>query len=166
MNIKRLIALALCLMCLSLCAIAEEQPVPAPDFTVLDAEGNQVRLSDLMNGKPMVLNFWASWCPPCVGELPHFEAAAKQYEGEVVFMMINLTDGVTETYDGAKEFIASNGYTFPSYFDTLGEGMSLFVGQYVPITWFVNADGTLLGYMEGAMDADTLEQCIQLALGN
>lgn len=63
-------------------APAQEEAPAAPDFTVLDTDGQEVRLSD-MQGTPVVLNFWASWCPPCKSEMPDFEEASKTYEGKV-----------------------------------------------------------------------------------
>ena len=66
------------------------QPVLAPDFTVYDGAGNEVRLSDYL-GKPVVLNFWASWCGPCRMEMPHFQEKQLELEGEVQFLMVNVT---------------------------------------------------------------------------
>ena len=63
---------------------------PAPDFTVYDADGGEVTLAGLMEaGKPAVLNFWASTCPPCRSEMPDFEAAFQKYGGEVQFIMVD-----------------------------------------------------------------------------
>ena len=93
-------------------APAQEEAPAAPDFTVLDTDGQEVRLSD-MQGTPVVLNFWASWCPPCKSEMPDFEEASKTYEGKVAFMMVNLTDGGRETVDTAKAYIEEQGYTSP-----------------------------------------------------
>ena len=73
----------------------------APDFTVLDANGKRIRLSDNF-GKPIVINFWATWCPPCKRELPDFDKLCKEYGDKVVFMMVNLTDGRRDTVDGTK----------------------------------------------------------------
>ena len=82
-----------------------EPDIAAPDFTVLDREGNPVKLSDFA-GKPVVLNFWASWCGPCKSEMPDFQEAYEKYDGEVVFIMVNCTDGSRETMDTAMEFIS------------------------------------------------------------
>ena len=68
----------------------ESNGTPAPDITVLNSDGEEVKLSDFF-GKPIVLNFWASWCPPCKAELPDFDEACKAYEGKVTFLMINPT---------------------------------------------------------------------------
>ena len=164
MKLSRLFALLLALMLCMGCIAQAEADDKAPDITVVDADGNEVKLSDCLTGLPVVMNVWASWCPPCVAELEHFEKAVQEYEGRLAFMMVNLTDGEYETVEGAKAFIDQNGYTFPLYFDVLGEVSGTYVGQYIPITWFFNADGTVLGYYEGGMDEDTLQYCLNLLL--
>lgn len=80
----------------------------APDFPVLDADGNTVRLSDMF-GKPVVINFWATWCPPCKRELPDFDRLCREYGDRVVFMMVNLTDGRRDTVDGTKNLFRRKG---------------------------------------------------------
>ena len=85
---------------------ASPTTVKAPDFTVLDASGNEVHLSDFV-GKPVVLNFWASWCPPCKSEMPDFEAVYQACGNDVQFLMVNLTDGNQETLTSAKAYIDS-----------------------------------------------------------
>ena len=96
---------------------SEEELTPAPDFTVYDFQGNEVSLSDF-RGKPVVLNFWASWCGPCKREMPDFESIYQELGEDVEFMMVNVTDGSRETRDSAAEFIAGEGYTFPVYYDS------------------------------------------------
>ena len=93
------------------------QPIEhlAPDFTVYDANGNPVKLSDFI-GKPVVLNFWASWCPPCKSEMPDFQEVYQELGGQVQFLMVNTT--VSDTMADAKAFIQSMGYTFPVFYDT------------------------------------------------
>ena len=71
-----------------------------PDFTVVDEEGNPVSLSDFF-GKPIILNFWASWCGPCKSEMPDFEEAYLEYGDVIQFLMVNCTDGSRETVEGA-----------------------------------------------------------------
>ena len=94
-----------------------EQEQEAPDFTVYDAEGREVRLSDYF-GKPIVLNFWASWCGPCKMEMPDFQEKYLELEGEVHFLMVNMTDGARETVETATAFLAESGFTFPVLFDS------------------------------------------------
>ncbi len=134
---------------------------PAYDFTVYNKEGNPVRLSD-MKGTPVVLNFWASWCPPCKAEMPDFDEIAKQYEGKVAFMMVNLTDGQSETQASAQAFIDSMGYTFPVYFDTTSEAAYTYGIQSIPTTFFIDAEGYFVAYSEGSMDGATLLRGISM----
>ncbi|MBQ8509115.1 MAG: TlpA family protein disulfide reductase [Clostridia bacterium] len=136
----------------------------APDFTVKDGDGNEVKLSDF-EGKPVILNFWATWCGPCTSELPHFNEAYAEYADEVAFLMINLTDGSRETIDGVKEFIADNEYTFPVYYDTTLSAASTYGAYSIPLTVLVDADGMLLGGQVGALSAETLEAYIQYLTG-
>ena len=136
----------------------------APDFTVLDGEGNQVKLSDFF-GKPIVLNFWASWCPPCKAELPDFEEACKKYDGRVTFLMVNLTDNQRETVDIAKSFIQSEGYTFPVYYDTAYEAATVYGVRSIPQTYFISAEGEPVAYATGMISAAQLEQGIGMIYG-
>ncbi len=136
----------------------------APDFTVIDTDGNPVRLSDLRD-KPVVLNFWASWCPPCKAEMPDFEEVYKDYGDRVHFMIVNLTDGTRETVDTAKAYVAGQGYTFPVYFDTTMDAANTYRVSSIPTTYFVNADGTLRSYASGMLDGETLEKELRAMLG-
>lgn len=137
----------------------EHEAELAPDFTVYDAEGNPVKLSD-MRGTPVVLNFWASWCPPCKAEMPDFDEICKEYEGKVTFMMVNLTDGQSETQESAQSFIDSMGYTFPVYFDKDSDAAYKYGIQSIPTTFFIDAEGYAIAYYSGAMSGDTLRQGI------
>ena len=133
---------------------------PAPDFTVIDKNGNEVKLSSL-RGKPVVVNFWASWCYYCKVEMPDFEKVYKEYGDEVVFMMVNMTDS-SETVDVAKKFIDSNGYTFPVYFDTKSEAAIAYSVTGLPATYLIGANGDLVAHAPGAIDAATLREGISL----
>ena len=134
----------------------------APDFTVYDAAGKAVRLSDL-KGKPVIFNFWASWCGPCKSEMPEFEAAFKQYGDQIQFMMINLTYG-SETRSAADSFISSSGYTFPVYYDTDGGASGTYGVSAIPTTYFVNAKGELIARGVGALDGASLKQGIEMII--
>jgi thiol-disulfide isomerase/thioredoxin len=131
----------------------------APDFTVYNKEGKSVKLSD-MKGKPVVLNFWASWCPPCKSEMPDFDEICKEFDGKVTFMMVNLTDGVQETVESARNFIHMMEYSFPVYYDTSMEASNVYGIQSIPTTFFIDAEGKLIAYANGAMDGETLKRGI------
>ena len=142
---------------------AEQQLTKAPDFAVYDSSGNKVNLSDYI-GKPIVLNFWASWCPPCKAEMPDFDAVCKEYEGKVIFMMVNLTDGGRDTVSGVREFVAANGYTFPVYFDTRYSAANAYRVSSIPTTYFINAEGEIVSYKVGMVSASELEKGTQSLL--
>ena len=141
--------------------VEEKVNALAPDFTVYDGEGNAVHLSDFL-GKPVVLNFWASWCGPCQYEMPVFDAKAKELDGEVVFMMVNAIGARGETVDTAKAFIEQSGYTFPVYYDIDREAAYAYGIYSYPTTFFIHADGTAAGYASGAMSEEFLQQCIDI----
>ncbi len=139
-----------------------EPPQPtAPDFVVYDAAGNPVRLSDYF-GKPIVLNFWASWCGPCRSEMPHFQEMYEKWGDEVVFLMVNLTDGSRETIATASSFIGKGGYTFPVLFDLHYDAATAYSVYYLPTTYFLDAQGNVVTYYSGALSAETLQQYIDL----
>ncbi len=145
---------------------ANESAAPktsAADFVVFDANNAEVRLSDRF-GKPIVLNFWASWCGPCCSELPAFDAAAEQYADRVEFMMVNLTDGFSETVDSVQSFLEENGYTFPVYFDTNEDAANAYSIYSIPLSVFIRADGTVLDTHIGAMDEATLQSYLEQLL--
>lgn len=136
--------------------LPEKTPAePAPDFTVYTADGTEVKLSDFA-GKPVVLNFWASWCGPCKSEMPAFEAAYQAHGDRLQFLMVNLTTGY-ETLDTATAFLTESGYTFPVYFDTTGQGSAAYEVYSIPATYFIDADGNIVASHVGAMDAQTLQ---------
>ena len=152
-------------------AVAETEPtaetgteppsVPAPDFTVYDVQENAVKLSDYF-GKPIVLNFWASWCGPCKMEMPDFNKKSQELEGEVQFLMVNMTDGGRETVETASAFIEEQGYTFPVFFDTTTEAAYVYGAYSLPTTYFIDADGNAVAQATGAISGETLQRGIDL----
>ena len=133
----------------------------APDFTVYSADGSRAQLSDFF-GKPIVLNFWSSWCVPCKSEMPHFQELYQELGEDVHFLMVNMTDGSRETIDTAQEYIAEEGYTFPVYFDT-DYSASITYGVYaLPTTFFIDSEGYFAAYAMSALDMDTLKRGIDM----
>ncbi len=127
----------------------------APDFTVLDAYGSSVRLSGKF-GKPIVINFWATWCSPCRQELPDLNRLYSEYGDRITFMMVNLTDGLRDTVEGTKSFVAQNGYTFPVYFDTSSSGANAYGVSSIPQTTFIDRNGNVYTTRIGSMNESTL----------
>ena len=142
---------------------AAEETQTAPDFTVYDAGGEAVKLSDHF-GKPLVLNFWASWCGPCRSEMPDFNTACEALGDQVQFLMVNMTDGSRETVETASQFIADAGYSFPVFYDKDMDAASVYGVYSIPCTYFIAADGTVAARASGAIDAETLQKGLDMIL--
>ena len=142
----------------------EVPKVKALDFTLYDQYGNKHTLSDY-EGKTVFLNIWATWCPPCRGEMPHIEALYKAYgenTEEVIILGLaapNLGSEGDEAY--IKSFLEKEGYTFPVVMDTewqqiYGYGINAF-----PTTLIIDPEGYINLYVPGAMDEATMKQIIE-----
>lgn len=127
-----------------------------PDFKVYDIDNNPVNLSEFEN-QAIVINFWASWCPPCRAEMDYFQEAYETYsEKGVKFFMINSTDGKRETVETASEYFKENDYTMDMYFDLDFDASQNYGVRSLPMTFFVKKDGTLANYHLGSLDKDSL----------
>ncbi len=138
----------------------ESNAIPAMDFTVYNQAEEAVKLSDFYR-KPIIVNFWATWCGPCKSELPAFEQLYNEYGEAISFMMVNLTDGAQETVGSVSEFVMDNGYHFPVYFDTDMEAAMTYSVYSIPATLFIDADGNIVASHLGAMSEDTLRNYIE-----
>lgn len=126
---------------------------PAPDFTLTLSDGRVVRLSDF-RGRPVVINFWASWCAPCRAEAPTLEEAQKRYaERGVVILGINLWD----TEEAAAEFRKVYGQTYPSGPDSRGKIAIEYGVSGIPETFFITPDGMIAAKFVGPLPIGTME---------
>lgn len=133
----------------------QSQAVEAPDFTVYDRGGNKVNLSDY-KGKPIVLNFWASWCTPCKYEMPYFQEVYNKYSDKLEVMMVNLNGSGNDTKANADSFILKEGFTFPVYYDTDTDAAIKYSISAMPTTFFVNENGEIILGYRGAITKDAL----------
>ncbi len=136
----------------------------APDFTLTDGAGAVVSLSDF-RGEPVLLNFWATWCPPCADELPLFQAVAD--ETLVSVLLVNMGEGQAR----AAAYLAANGLTLRTAVDSPAspEGTLEVARRYrvlgLPTSFFVGADGVVAGVSVGPLAPQTLaEQLLKLGV--
>lgn len=151
-----------------------ETPVSlAPDFTLKDKAGTFYTLSQY-TGKVVVLNFWASWCPPCKAEMPELEALNIKWREEhskedgdktaPVFLTINMTDGMQETKEKALKFLSDNKYTFTTLFDEESNAAIAYEIYAIPTTVIIGKDGAVFHRTEGQISGSTLENLVAEAL--
>lgn len=139
----------------------EPEPMKALDFTMEDKDGKEVKLSDF-EGKPVVVNFWASWCPPCKEEMPDFEKVWNEMGDEVTFLMVNMTDGQRETVEKGKKYIEKNDFSFPVYYDVNQEAAYGYAVTSLPTSLFIDKDGYVITGAKGMIDEATLRKGISM----
>ena len=137
-------------------APAMAAPEGFPDFTVYNSNSDPVKLSDYL-GKPIVLNFWASWCGPCKAEMPAFQKAYEELGDQVQFLMVN----VGEHMDEGSAFIASSGYSFPVLYDVNSIASYTYQISSIPATFFFDADGQIVDAHVGTMQESDLLAAIE-----
>ncbi len=128
------------------------------DFYAYDVNGNKVCYTDYL-GKPVIINIWATWCGPCVAELPGFDNLYKKYGDKVKFLITNIEDKDEKDY--VLSFVEESGYSFPVYFDSDYSTMSVFETGYVPVTAAIKADGSLIYFDSGSLPESSLEEIIK-----
>lgn len=129
---------------------------------VYDEMENAYDLVGIANGKPLVVNFWATWCPYCIDEMPDFQSAYDAYGEQVEFAMIDAVDGTRETLDAGSAYIYENGFTFPVYYDIRRNAVKDFGVTGFPATVIFRADGSIAlaraGRIDPSMLADVLAE--------
>lgn len=147
---------------------SEPEPVVAPDFTVLDAQGNEVTLESRL-GKPVVINFWASWCPPCKAEMPDIQALYEDWDkngGDLVILGVAQPneDGNAWNKEGdtqaVTQFLEENGYAYPVVMDVDGSIFATYGVQALPTTYMISSDGSVFGYAAGGLTRDIMDSII------
>ncbi|MFJ5762178.1 redoxin domain-containing protein [Neobacillus sp. NPDC093182] len=124
----------------------------APDFELKTLAGDIVKLSDL-KGKKVMLNFWATWCPPCKAEMPAMEEFHKEAGDEVVILAVNI-----DPHLDVKAFIDENGITFPIPLDAEDKVNETYQVLSIPTTYFIDTKGNIGNKYIGAMNLDAMKQ--------
>lgn len=136
-------------------ATSTAQGTSAITTQMTDFEGQTFALSDY-RGKPVVVNFWASWCPSCVAEMPDFEVVYQNRRAEVEFVGINQSD----SRERADELADETGVSYRLAEDPDGRIFEAFGGVGMPTTVFINADGDIVDVVVGQLSAEHLEELI------
>ncbi|MFN2187739.1 MAG: TlpA family protein disulfide reductase [Candidatus Promineifilaceae bacterium] len=139
-----------------------EAPIPghrAPTFTLETTTEETVSLADFA-GKPVVLNFWATWCPPCRAEIPHFQDTSLKYDGLAVILGIDQGEPLPIVAD----FAASFGVTYPLLLDSNSDVNRQYNVSALPTTIFIDADGVVSEVYSGMINSAVLEDRIEKML--
>ncbi len=123
---------------------------PAPDFVLRDLTGRPARLSEY-RGKPVLVNFWATWCTPCKAEMPMFVRAHNEHQAEG---LVVLALDVQEKTDAVNSFLAALPLPFPVLLDERGEVASLYRVRGLPSSYFINGDGLLVKAKRGQVKSE------------
>ncbi len=142
----------------------ESEPVPAPDFTLVDQNGETHTLSDYQ-GKTVFLNFWATWCSPCRGEMPEIQALYEKYGSNQEDLIVLGVAGPNVGQEGSAEdiaaFLSENKYSFPVVMDEDGGVFAQYGIRAFPTTFLIDENGNLFGYIESALTGEIMEQFVQ-----
>ncbi len=120
------------------------------DPTVYTEGGEAITFSQIADGKPLVVNFWATWCPYCVKEMPDYQEIVADYGDRVNFAFVDVADGKRETREKAREFLAENGFAgLPVYYDTDLAASIEYGASSLPTTAVIDGEGQILSVQAG-----------------
>lgn len=143
---------------------SEEEKIEAVEFTLYDQYGKEHKLSDY-KGKTVFLNFWATWCPPCKGEMPYIEELYKEYnknrDDVIILGVASPNLGSEGSKEDIEKFLNEEGYTFPVVFDEGGSQIYQYGISSFPSTFIIDKDGYITKYVPGAMDKETMKNLIE-----
>lgn len=134
--------------------VPQEVNFPAPELTLMDLDGNTVALDDYL-GKVVLLNNWATWCPPCKAEMPELESFYRAHKDDG-FVIIAVEAGDAEA--GIRAFVDSAGLTFPIWMDPKNQSLAAFRNQGLPNSYVIDETGTVRLAWTGAISESMLEK--------
>jgi cytochrome c biogenesis protein CcmG, thiol:disulfide interchange protein DsbE len=134
---------------------------PAFELTALDTKSYSLKSTQ---GKPVILNFWASWCGPCKLEAPELVSVYEKYQGKVNIYAIDLTKN--DSVQDVAAFAQKNKYPFPVLLDKEGEVANKYQVQAIPTSFFLNKDGVIVDQVLGLVDPKTLDEKFKKLLNN
>lgn len=143
----------------------EKERYPVPDFKFTDLEENDVNFSDF-KGKPIVLNFWATWCPFCIEEMADFDRLIGEYGDKVNFIMMDALDGKRETVAIVKKFLDEQKYDhLVPHLDKYSEALTTFGVTNFPTTVFIDKEGNMFSAVIGKTNYATVKEVLDKELG-
>ncbi len=122
---------------------------------------HQISTTDF-NGKPIYINFWASWCPPCQAESPDLEKAFLKYGDKIQFLAVNVTDN--DKLADVQSFLEKYGITYPVLLDEKGNVSELYQVDGIPASFFIDRSGMIVDTFVGAIPPQVLDQDLQKIL--
>ncbi|MGG4489049.1 redoxin domain-containing protein [Metabacillus idriensis] len=131
-----------------------------PQFELEMLGGENVQLDDL-KGKKVMVNFWATWCPPCEAEMPEMQKLQNEYPDDLVVLAVNMTNAEKSRED-VESFISKRNLTFPVALDKDGRVSVQYEVYSYPTTYFLDEEGNIMNISRGAMTKETMEKMLEM----